>query len=66
MAIMGPENPRSPNQFLLKQEASTNISDLTFRCLSGLGNTNEPSLSASKQSKSDQVPAFEESSKLEC
>ncbi|XP_055829936.1 BRCT domain-containing protein At4g02110-like [Solanum dulcamara] len=62
IAIMGPENPKSPNQFLVKQEASTNISDLnSFRGLSGLGNTNELSFSASKQSKSDQVPAFEES-----
>ncbi|KAL3364931.1 hypothetical protein AABB24_010202 [Solanum stoloniferum] len=62
IAIMGPENPKSPNQFLVKQEASTNISDLNiFRGLSGLGNTKELSLSASKQSKSDQVPAFEES-----
>ncbi|XP_015168036.1 BRCT domain-containing protein At4g02110-like [Solanum tuberosum] len=62
IAIMGPEYPKSPNQFLVKQEASTNISDLNiFRGLSGLGNTKELSLSASKQSKSDQVPAFEES-----
>ncbi|XP_049409416.1 BRCT domain-containing protein At4g02110-like [Solanum stenotomum] len=63
IAIMGPENPKSPNQFLVKQEASTNISELknTFRGLPGLGNTKELSLSASKQSKSDQVPAFEES-----
>ncbi|KAG5598302.1 hypothetical protein H5410_029672 [Solanum commersonii] len=63
IAIMGPENPKSPNQFLVKQEASTNISELknTVRGLPGLGNTKELSLSASKQSKSDQVPAFEES-----
>ncbi|KAH0664632.1 hypothetical protein KY285_025838 [Solanum tuberosum] len=62
IAIMGPENPKNPNQFLVKQEASTSISDLNiFRGLSGLGNTKELSLSASKQSKSDQVPAFEES-----
>ncbi|KAK4351722.1 hypothetical protein RND71_031035 [Anisodus tanguticus] len=62
ITIMGPEHPISPNQFLVKQEASTNISDLsTFRGLSGLGNTKELSLSASKQSKSDQVPAFEQS-----
>ncbi|KAJ8558510.1 hypothetical protein K7X08_034039 [Anisodus acutangulus] len=27
IAIMGPEHPKSPNQFLVKQEASTNISD---------------------------------------
>ncbi|XP_060174674.1 BRCT domain-containing protein At4g02110-like [Lycium barbarum] len=64
IAIMGPEHPRSPSQFLVKQEASTNISDLsTFRGLSGLGNTKELSLSASKQLKSDQVRAFEESPK---
>ncbi|XP_015077321.1 BRCT domain-containing protein At4g02110 [Solanum pennellii] len=62
IAIMGPENPKSPNRFLVKQEASTNISDLnTSRGSSVLGNTKELSLSASKQSKSDQVPAFEES-----
>ncbi|CAN4101904.1 unnamed protein product [Withania somnifera] len=62
IAIMDPENPKSPKQFLVKQEASTNTSDLnTFRGLSGLGNTKDMSLSASKQSKSDQVPAFEES-----
>ncbi|TMW89095.1 hypothetical protein EJD97_017675 [Solanum chilense] len=62
IAIMGPENPKSPNQFLVKQEASTNISGLnTSRGSSGLANRKELSLSASKQSKSDQVPAFEES-----
>ncbi|CAN4113621.1 unnamed protein product [Withania somnifera] len=60
--IMGPENSKSLNQFLVKQEVSTNISDLnTVRGLSGLGSTKELSLSASKQSKSDQVPSFEES-----
>ncbi|MCD7449827.1 hypothetical protein HAX54_001743, partial [Datura stramonium] len=62
IAVMGPEHPKSPNQFLVKQEASTNVPDLsTFRGLSGLGNSKELSLSASKQSKSDQVLAFEES-----
>ncbi|XP_009616220.1 BRCT domain-containing protein At4g02110-like isoform X1 [Nicotiana tomentosiformis] len=62
IAIMRPDHSKSPNQFLVKQEASTNILDLsTFRGLSGLGNTKELSLSASKQSKSHQVPAFEES-----
>ncbi|KAF3622143.1 BRCT domain-containing protein isoform X1 [Capsicum chacoense] len=65
IAIMGPENPRSPNQILVKQETSmpsTNVSDLSpFRGLSGLGNTKRLSLSASKQSNSDHVSAFNES-----
>ncbi|MCD9638519.1 hypothetical protein HAX54_022526 [Datura stramonium] len=37
IAVMGPEHPKSPNQFLVKQEASTNVPDLTFRVSNSAG-----------------------------
>ncbi|KAK4379854.1 hypothetical protein RND71_001716 [Anisodus tanguticus] len=61
VSFTSPQHSKGPNQFLLKEEISRNISEIhTPTSLSDLGN-NKLSLCAPKQSKSDLVTTFEES-----
>ncbi|KAG5627842.1 hypothetical protein H5410_013060 [Solanum commersonii] len=64
VSFTSPQHSKSPNQFLLKEEISRNISEIhTPTCLSDLGNNKHLGLSASKESKPDLVTTFEGSHK---
>ncbi|XP_060217625.1 BRCT domain-containing protein At4g02110-like isoform X1 [Lycium barbarum] len=64
VSFTSPQHSKSPNQFLLKEEISRNISEIhTPTGLSDLENNKQLASCAPKESKSDLVTIFEESHK---